>query len=206
MVGFLFDDSRLFGRIPIPFHRSFEEVNLRFYVRRHVGGTVRRGVVFVKELAASRSVAVVANAVFHERYQRVPMRHTVVHHDAQIRNQGGRFSYAWKDGPNWSELWAITEGPIVELAAGSLQAFITEHYWGYTRRKVGVTLEFRVEHPRWRVWTARECGCQADFGRLYGPEFVEPLNAQPHSALVADGSDVIVFRPRPLLDGSAGKD
>ena len=32
MVGFMFLETRVLG-IPIPFHRNFEEVNLRFYVR-----------------------------------------------------------------------------------------------------------------------------------------------------------------------------
>ena len=33
MVGFLFLNTRVMG-IPIPFHENFEEINLRFYVRR----------------------------------------------------------------------------------------------------------------------------------------------------------------------------
>ena len=37
LVGFEFNNTRLSG-IAIPFHRSFEEVNLRFYVR-HQGGS-----------------------------------------------------------------------------------------------------------------------------------------------------------------------
>ena len=40
VVGFQFLDTRLLG-IPVPFHRDFEEVNLRFYVRRTVGGDRR---------------------------------------------------------------------------------------------------------------------------------------------------------------------
>ena len=36
LVGFLFLETRLFG-VGIPFHRNFEEVNLRFYVRRRAG-------------------------------------------------------------------------------------------------------------------------------------------------------------------------
>ena len=36
IVAFLFLDTRI-GGIPIPFHRNFEEVNLRFYVRRKSG-------------------------------------------------------------------------------------------------------------------------------------------------------------------------
>lgn len=45
LIGFLFNRSRIFG-IPIPLHQSFEEVNLRFYVRRGD----KRGVVFIREL------------------------------------------------------------------------------------------------------------------------------------------------------------
>ena len=66
MVGFLFDETRLFARLTVPLHASFEEANLRFYVKRHVGADVRRGVVFVKELVPSRSVICVARWVFHE--------------------------------------------------------------------------------------------------------------------------------------------
>ena len=44
VVGFLFLDTRLLG-LPIPLHRDFEEVNLRFYVRRKSRGhmATRRG-------------------------------------------------------------------------------------------------------------------------------------------------------------------
>lgn len=41
VVGFKFLDTRLCGAA-VPFHRDFDEVNLRFYVRRHVAnGDVR---------------------------------------------------------------------------------------------------------------------------------------------------------------------
>src|SRR4026208_556537 len=49
LVGFLFLDTRVFG-LAVPFHRNFEEVNLRFYVRRMASDGLRRGVVFVKEI------------------------------------------------------------------------------------------------------------------------------------------------------------
>ena len=38
MVGFQFLDTRLLGVLPVPFHRNFDEVNLRFYVRRNGPG------------------------------------------------------------------------------------------------------------------------------------------------------------------------
>ena len=59
VVGFQFLRTRVLG-IPFPFHLNFEEVNLRFYVRRRVEGEWRRGVVFVKELVPRRAIAWVA--------------------------------------------------------------------------------------------------------------------------------------------------
>src|SRR5471030_1643955 len=62
VVGFLFQNTRVLG-IPIPFHRNFEEVNLRFYVRRKAEGEWRRGVVFVKELVPRWAIAATARAL-----------------------------------------------------------------------------------------------------------------------------------------------
>src|SRR5260370_5549294 len=76
VVGFMFLDTRLFG-IPIPFHRNFEEVNLRFYVRRKSPEGWRRGVVFVKELVPRMAVAWAARALYNEKYKAVPMSHRV---------------------------------------------------------------------------------------------------------------------------------
>src|SRR5690606_40211851 len=62
VVGFQFLDTRLLG-VPVPFHRDFDEINLRFYVRRRADDGWRRGVVFVKEIVPRRALAAVARAV-----------------------------------------------------------------------------------------------------------------------------------------------
>src|SRR3970040_1713438 len=49
MVGFRYSGTRVWGSA-IPWHRSFAEVNLRFYVRRLGPEGWRRGVVFFKEI------------------------------------------------------------------------------------------------------------------------------------------------------------
>ena len=41
LVGFMFLDTRVLG-MPIPFHVNFEEVNLRFYVKREIDGETRK--------------------------------------------------------------------------------------------------------------------------------------------------------------------
>ena len=198
VVGFLFDRARLFGRIPIPGHACFEEVNLRFYVTRRSGEQTRRGVVFIKELAPSRSVRWVARAVFHENYHYVPMRHRFRWNDPAAPQAGGRFRYLWRSGGRWSELCAETRGRLAPPAAGSLAEFIIEHYWGYSMRRDGATLAYAVDHPRWKVWQVESCSLQANLPALYGPRLARPLSSAPHSALVADGSPVVLYHGVPV--------
>jgi hypothetical protein len=83
------------------------------------------------------------------------------------------------------------------IPAGSHAEFITEHYWGYTALRSGCG-EYRVEHPRWRIWNASSFELNADVATLYGEHFANTLNQSPRSAFVADGSPITVHR-RELL-------
>jgi uncharacterized protein YqjF (DUF2071 family) len=188
MVGFLFLNTRLLS-IPIPFHTNFEEVNLRFYVRRRAGEGWRRGVVFIKEIVPKPAIAFVARLIYNENYVAMPMRHFI-----EQDQTGLSVEYGWRFDQRWHHLKVKTEGAPQPLAPASEEAFITEHYWGYARQKDGGGAEYRVEHPRWRVWQVRECEFICDVAALYGPAFVTALQAKPSSAFLAEGSAVIVRR------------
>jgi uncharacterized protein YqjF (DUF2071 family) len=192
VVGFHFRNTRVLG-LPIPFHRNFEEVNLRFYVRRRVGEAVRRGVVFVKELVPRAAIAWTARALYNENYVAVPMSHEV-RLDA---NGAGAVAYRWGAEPE-SSLAVTATGAGAPPEPGSGPEFITEHYWGYVRQRDGSTVEYQVEHPRWRVWRASGAVLLADVATLYGSEFSRALAAPPSSAFLADGSPVVVHRGRRL--------
>lgn len=186
VVGFLFLDTRLLG-LPIPLHRDFEEVNLRFYVRKKSADTWRRGVVFVRELVPKRAIATIARVFYGEPYMAVPMGHDIEHKDGDLRVE-----YSWKRGRKTESIKMSASGEPQPLAAGSHPEFITEHYWGYTRLRGGCS-EYRVEHPRWKVWTAQTFEFKADVAALYGEQFVEPLSQPPRSAFIADGSPIQVL-------------
>ena len=195
VVGFLFQDTRVLG-VPVPLHRDFEEVNLRFYVRRDVDGERRRGVVFVREFVPRRSTAFVARRVYEESYTAAPMRHVLEPPDLHAP-KAGHVAYRWRYPTAWNSLSAEFSGAPSEPAPGSHEEFITEHYWGYVAKRRG-TLEYRVEHPRWKVWSARSASLECDTVAVYGPGFAEALSREPVSALVADGSAVAVCRGVPL--------
>lgn len=187
VVGFLFLDTRVVG-LPIPLHRDFEEVNLRFYVQRKSANEWRRGVVFVRELVPRRAIALIARTFYGEPYMALPMRHVLEHKDGDVFAE-----YQWRRGRRWETLGMTATGEPQSAAQGSHEEFITEHYWGYTARRDGCS-EYRVEHPRWRLWTAKTTKFEAEVATLYGPPFVEPLAATPVSAFIAEGSHIQVHR------------
>ncbi|MEY2527546.1 MAG: uncharacterized protein QOE73_2317 [Verrucomicrobiota bacterium] len=192
VVGFLFLDTRLLG-LPIPLHRDFEEVNLRFYVRKKSADTWRRGVVFLREIVPRRAIALVARAFYGEHYLALPMKHEIEHVDLKLSVE-----YSWRRGRKWESLKITARGEPQNIAAGSHAEFITEHYWGYTCVGSGCS-EYRVEHPRWKVWNAETFELRADVATLYGKEFADTLNQSPRSAFIADGSPIRIDRREILL-------
>lgn len=189
LVGFRFRDTRLLG-LSIPGHRNFEEVNLRFYVRRLSVGGWRRGVVFIRELVPRRAIAWVARLLYNEPYLAVPMSH----HTNLRADSGGCVGYEWRYREAEYALSALASGPALPLVRGSEAEFITEHYFGYTRQRDGGTLEYQVEHPRWTVWTSAEAAFSGPAREMYGSDLGAIIEAPPRSAFVALGSEVRVHK------------
>jgi uncharacterized protein YqjF (DUF2071 family) len=154
-----------------------------------------RGVVFIKELVPRWAIAFVARRVYGEPYVALPMRHQI---SADGTNGAAAVSYEWRRGGRWEGVRASYVGAPAVPADDAEETFITEHYWGYTRRRDGATVEYQVEHPRWRVWRAVQASFECDVASLYGPDFAGALSGAPTTAFVADGSAVVVRRGRPL--------
>jgi len=113
VVGFLFQDTRLKG-VPVPFHQHFEEVNLRYYIRRRHGDEVRRAVGFAKEIVPRWAIAAVARVLYNENYVDLPMRHTVDLTDGTLQ-PGARVSYGWESDGRWHDVSARIAGPPTPL-------------------------------------------------------------------------------------------
>ncbi len=197
MVGFLFHRTAVMG-FRAPFHTNFEEVNLRFYVRRLDPEGWRRGVVFIKEIVPRRIIATVARVFYNEPYSAMPMRHRINLENRALR-EGGLVEYSWRHKGEWNALHAVAVGEPYSPRENSEEEFITEHYWGYTAQPNGGCAEYRVEHPRWNVWQVRDPTLKCDLASLYGKKFVGPLSATPASAFIADGSAVTVGAGARLL-------
>jgi hypothetical protein len=192
LIGFMFADTRL-RSIPVPFHRNFEEVNLRFYVKYNHQGTWKRGAVFIKEIVPKAAISFVANTFYHEHYQTMRMKHYYNENNDSIK-----LGYHWKNNGIWNKLEAITEKEALPMLPGSEEEFIAEHYWGYAKYNEQTTFEYGVQHPAWKVHTVKEYLVSCDFEKLYGDRFAFLQDTKPSSVFMAKGSEVAVLPKRKL--------
>ena len=201
LVGFYVRDVKMLGAIAVPLHREFEEFNLRFYVRRKTPTGWKRGVVFVKEIVPKAAITLVANTLYSEPYVTHPMRHS-------WRNEGNSqyIEYEWKVGTDWNHIRVQADRAGHPLVSGSEEEFITEHYWGYTKRSSwqrgrGRTSEYEVVHPRWNIYPVRDYAVRCNIATLYGAAFAPFFEQPPQSVFLADGSAVAVKSGAVIREG-----
>ncbi len=191
LVGFSFAGTSIQG-MTLPWAADFEEVNLRFYVKRKIqenGQWVeRRGVVFIREIVPFAIIAATANLFYGERYSSFTMEH-----ESSLDTEAKRVTYRCSDQTENCSIEAKVNGEPQPLVTGSLAEYITEHYYGYAKKGAKASTEYQVEHPRWRVWADASVTLTGDFARFY-PAAFRPYLQKPHSMMMAEGSAVRVFQ------------
>lgn len=193
LVGFMFLKTSLFG-VPIPFLGNFEEVNLRFYVKRKTVDAWQRGVVFVNESVPYAVVAWMANALYKEHYTSLKTWHRWA-----IEQSQQNIAYGWEKSGKVMGVEVVADLLPKPMEAGSEEEFIFEHYYGYTRVSETKTLEYRVNHPAWQVFNVNSYQIDCDFALMYGEAFSMLNQQKPSSVFLAEGSAVTVGWKRNRL-------
>lgn len=186
LVGFMFEDVKLLG-LKIPFHTNFEEVNLRFYMKRYENKEWKRGVVFIKEIVPKPALTLVANTFYKENYETLPMKHKVNENENALN-----FIYQWKKNKKWNSIFVETDKNLIEIEVSSEAEFITEHYFGYTKVNDTKTFEYEVKHQRWQQYKVNDAKIDVNFEETYGSEFAFLKELEPTSIILAKGSDINV--------------
>ena len=193
LVGFMFLNTRLWG-FKVPFHINFEEVNLRFYVKYKEGTEWKRGVVFIKEIVPKAALTLVANTIYKEHYETLPMKHAWSETD-----ESRTVEYNWQCKGQWQSIKVSGDKEPTPINEGSEAEFITEHYWGYSKNNIYKTIEYEVTHPKWKQYAVKDFDINVDFGLVYGSDF-EILNGlQPKSVFLAEGSEITVESKREII-------
>ena len=191
LVGFMFLNTKV-KSVKVPGHINFEEVNLRFYVKRtDKNGELKRGVVFIKEIVPKPMITFIANKLFKEHYETMPMKHLWEEKEKNII-----VKYLWYTADRENSVSVEAEKESKELSLTSKEYFITEHYWGYSKGKGNSSNEYEVKHPSWRVYPVIRASINVDFGLTYGENFTFLNDKQPSSVMLTEGSEISVGNKR----------
>ncbi len=194
LVGFMFINTRVLG-LKIPFHIDFEEVNLRFYVKRVEDNVFKRGVVFIKEIVPRHALTFVANTLYKEHYETLPMSHRW-----QVDKEERTVEYRWKKNGSWQRFSITADVDASVIDPESDIEFITEHYWGYSKVNEFTTNEYEVTHPKWMHYKVNMFEIDVDFGSVYGNGFNILNGSTPSSVMLAEGSHITVENKRTIKE------
>jgi len=194
LVGFMFKKTKLFN-IPIPWFGTFEEINLRFYVLRQEGNQLKRGVVFINETIPYQPVAWMANKLYSEHYTVVPTKNNI-----SIGLKSQKIEFEWLLNKKWNAIYVEADTRSEPMMEGSLEKFIYEHYYGYTKINSQTTEEYQLHHPSWKVNKVLDYKIVCDFEAMYGKTFSVLNQVKPNAVFIAEGSDVSIYWKRRKLD------
>jgi uncharacterized protein YqjF (DUF2071 family) len=185
LVGFVFKNTKLFN-VPIPFFGNFEEINLRFYVKRTEENVVtKRGVVFINETIPYPIVAWVANKLYNEHYTVVPTKHEI-----NTEKSSKKVKFEWLLNKKWNSIAVTASTTSKKMKPNSLESFIYEHYYGYTKTADNRTEEYKLQHPSWKTTEVLDFQIECDFDAMYGKSFSVLNQTKPAAVFIADGSAV----------------
>lgn len=189
LVGFQFSKTKFYG-IPAPFYRSFPEINLRFYVKRKTNDGWRKAIVFIKEIAPAKLIGFMAGWLYNENFISLPLK-------SNFKNVPGKkeIEYNWKINNEWNYLKAITDNELKKYEPGSLENFISSHYYGYTKVSETKTKEFEVIHEPWHVHPVTTFEMKLDAESIYGKDTVPFFSTTPYLVFYMDGSETKVTKP-----------
>lgn len=193
LVGFMFKKTKLFN-IPIPYLGTFEEINLRFYVIRKEGNKTKRGVVFINETIPYPIVAWMANKLYKEHYTVVPTKHEISNDD-NIK----KANFEWLLNKKWNRIYVEASTETKEMKNDTLEQFIYEHYYGFTKIDAHKTEEYKLQHPSWKTNEVFNYIIDCDFKAMYGNSFSILNTTEPEAVFIAEGSSVKIEWKRTQL-------
>ena len=190
LVAFRYSQTRLLN-IQVPFHTNFEEINLRFYVKRKIAPHVWRSeVAFTKLFFPKTALTFVAKHIYKENYETKRMRHNWSENDRQLLTSYGLKKNRWHD----FELMTEKESNVID--AHSSEAFFSKHYWGTSQINDNSCTIYKIEHPEWKVFRVNDWKINFDFNKVFGSEFKHLTDNKPESVYLYDGSEVVVHKKK----------
>lgn len=193
LVAMYLRNVKMMG-FPIPISRGFEELNLRFYVKRKVGPRFVTGACFIKDFVPNAVGSWILSTLFKTTFARMKMKRECSGFGSRDEEVVPKVSYEWKVGDTENKIKIKARARMKKTGPDTKVGFILGHNNEYSVRKSRI-YEYRVQRPPWVVWDAAQASFECNTKQLFGQEFVKTLSRRPSSVFVSEGSPVTIFRP-----------
>ncbi|MDC0257422.1 DUF2071 domain-containing protein [Crocinitomicaceae bacterium] len=188
LVAFLYSNTKLM-KVPVPFHRKFEEINLRLYVKRKIGENEWRSeVAFPKLFFPKRAVSIVANTIYKEKYETRRMNHSWSEDSEYLHTR-----YGIKKG-DWHNINVVTNKQAEPIAPNTPEHLFSKHYWGTAQINNEKCTVYEVDRSEWNIYKTVDSDISFDFASVFGSDFHALTNLEPESVQLFDGSPVTVYK------------
>jgi hypothetical protein len=197
LVAFRYCETKLLN-IRIPFYHVFEEINLRFYVKREITpGKWRSEVAFTKLFFPKTALTFVAKYIYKENYETLHMRHRWSENENHLLTSYGLHKNRWHNFEIQSDKKSM------KVDSNSSEFFFSKQYWGTSQIDHKSCTVYEIEHPDWEVYNVRNWNVSFDFNMLFGSEFKHLTDSQPDSVHLFKGSEVIVNKKKTYKNSTA---
>jgi len=192
LVAFRYSQTRLLN-IQIPFYSIFEEINLRFYVKREIApGKWRSEVAFTKLFFPKNALTLVAKHIYKENYETRAMRHKWTENKEILFTSYGLKKDRWHN----FDLKSAVKSEVIDVNSSAF--FFSKHYWGTSHINEKSCTIYEIQHPEWSAYPIKEWDINFDFNTVFGSDFKQLTNRQPESVHLFDGSEVVVCKKKIL--------
>ena len=100
--------------------------------------------------------------------------------------------YYWKLNSKWNTILVSSEKEKYKIEPSTIEEFIFERYFGFTKLSDKLTQEYRINHPNWMTNKILSAEVKCDFENMYGKPFAYLNDSMPDSVLLSEGSSVSV--------------
>ena len=190
LVAFRYCETRLLN-IRVPYHHIYEEINLRFYVKREITPrNWRSEVAFTKLFFPKTALTLVAKYIYKENYETKNMRHKWSENEHELFT-----SYGLKKN-RWHDFDLVSEKKTNPIHLNTPEDFFSKHYWGTSKINRNSCTLYKIDHPLWKSHKVLSSKISFDFDLIFGSEFKHLTNTKPSSVHLFDGSEVFIYKKK----------
>lgn len=186
IVASFFENTKVKG-IQVPFHVSFPQIDLRFYVE-HKNSL---GIGFIKQIVPRYCISLWANRIFNEKYVTLPLEFQRLNHE----NGFLAFYKLWnKKQYNSIEIFSTNDLKPLE------HDLYNDLKWGFSNDSYKNLLRYRIEAGEtYQTFNEVEASINFEYDKLFGNQWGFLKKHEPIHSFFLAPNKVKIYQPEILI-------